>query len=240
MSRVHAAFYDEKTGCESWKQTREKQVNFFEDISAHFPMQNGYVTLKGSEPAFPKQGSQEWQNLLNYAKVGVVSRAEVTYGHRYEDRSCGTWMAEKCEGKKIDQIFCAAVNLSQGNSGVFNSRQKDGERKAQFALQVAYEGAYLSAIRNKSPHLFLTLIGGGVFGNSKEWISEAIINAHLKYTTTAASLDLQSVKVVLFRESDVSESFFELLKAFQVPFSFHKYTRGQKKLVEKFEPQQDF
>ena len=97
----------------------------------------------------------------------------------------------------------------------------------------------MSAIRNQNKTLYLTLIGGGVFGNQLETIYQSIIDAHQKYSTILSAQNLESVKIVLFRESDISPSLFELMKIYQIPFSFYKYFKGNKKLIEEFYPIQD-
>ena len=81
----------------------------------------------------------------------------------------------------IDQVFCAgmkysiayfffipniqpkllAMNIRQGGSGQTNSQSMYAIAKSEFVLDSAYQGTYLSAIRNNKKHMFLTLIGGG-------------------------------------------------------------------------------
>lgn len=62
------------------------------------------------------------------------------------------------------------------------------EPLARVALQAAYEGTLCAALnamhRHKgeggSDRVFLTLVGGGVFGNPMHWICDAMHNALLK------------------------------------------------------------
>lgn len=111
----------------------------------------------------------------------------------------------------IDQVFCAALNISQGQSG-YNNRGYDrtGELRS-FLLDVAYSGTYLAAIRNRRKKVFLTLIGGGAFGNDKEKIFEAIVKAHKKYTSLKSN-SIEEVVLVLFSEWDYCASFKETLQ----------------------------
>lgn len=52
------------------------------------------------------------------------------------------------------------MNIGQGMSGMYNKQARDSRAKCQFILDSDYEATYLSAIKHKREHLFLTLIGG--------------------------------------------------------------------------------
>ena len=52
---------------------------------------------------------------------------------------------------------------------------------AQLVLQAAYEATICAAIINQSNKLFLTLLGGGAFGNEDAWIIGAIERAVIRY-----------------------------------------------------------
>lgn len=52
--------------------------------------------------------------------------------------------------------------------------------RARFVLEAMYAGTYLSAIAHKRTSLFLTLVGGGAFGNDKRWIYETLFNIHAR------------------------------------------------------------
>ena len=53
------------------------------------------------------------------------------------------------------------------------------QSKTTVLLRAVYEGTYLAAIYEKTQHLVLTLVGGGVFGNPIEEIT-VIAGAHKK------------------------------------------------------------
>lgn len=80
---------------------------------------------------------------------------------------------------KIDQVFCASLNMHAG--GVNSMTKHDALSKMRFLLQGAYEGTYSAAVLRKSPELYLTCVGGGVFFNPLEDVACAIANAHYKY-----------------------------------------------------------
>lgn len=49
------------------KLMQKKKVNFLQNLSKHFPTQNGYVIYTGEEPKFPKKKTKKWKKLLaNY------------------------------------------------------------------------------------------------------------------------------------------------------------------------------
>jgi len=126
----------------------------------------------------------------------------------------------------VDQVFCAAVNISQGISGMKNMRQPNVEQKCQFILTSAYYGTYMSAILHRRKKLFLTLIGGGAFSNDLEWIYDTILRAHIKWTSNS-NCQLSRVYLVLFNSSDVRSSFLDDLEHTGVPFRFIKYEKGE-------------
>ena len=47
------------------------------------------------------------------------------------------------------------MNLQQGGTGARNKMLPDGEIKAQFLLDVAYHGSYLTSLNQKKTQLFL-------------------------------------------------------------------------------------
>jgi hypothetical protein len=80
----------------------------------------------------------------------------VTTGHR--DR--GGFDVVDDPKQVVDQVFCAAMNIGQGMSGMANKRAPFSQEKCQFILDCDYEATYLAAIKHKRKHLVLTLIGG--------------------------------------------------------------------------------
>jgi len=197
IARVHAGFFhpDEKDH-RVWWQTKDHQINFLDELPNYFTLKNGYVHLEEEEDDEPSQQAtirvgedfpdpdteySRYRELLKKAKIGVHRGVQVTYGHR------NGMDLEKVEDNKkeqvIDQVFCAALNISQGQSGYVNRRNKFADVKTRFCLDLAYEGTYLATTELKRKKLFLTLIGGGAFGNSRDVIHDAIIRAHQKYAT---------------------------------------------------------
>jgi len=201
IARVHAPFADRHTPVSEWSQTKTKQLNTLENMKEHFPVMNGYVTLTGDEPVFPESNSFEYLQLMWKSMICYHRRCQVTSGHRTQN------ILEKIEhnfSHTVDQILCAAININQGLNGAINQRAKDIENRCRFILELAYHSTYLSAIVNNRNHIFLTLVGGGAFGNNKEWIYDAILSAHRRWGIHASSLRL--VTLVLFKGSDLHKS----------------------------------
>lgn len=220
ITRVHAAFYDPTKPQGEWTQTATRQVNFLADLRKHFPTHNGYVVLTGREPSFPKVGSAKYDRLFGKVLVGYHHNVQVTTGHRHR----GFDVVDDPK-QVVDQVFCAALNIGQGMSGMTNKRVSHSQEKCQFILDSDYEATYLSAIKHKRKHLVLTLIGGGVFGNSKQGIYEAILKAHKKWANHPAS-QLEKVSIVLFSDRDFMTSFPSILKQQNVPFRWTNYVHG--------------
>jgi hypothetical protein len=145
---------------------------------------------------------------------------QVTTGHR----SRGFEVVHD-PAQVVDQVFCAAMNIGQGMSGAVNKRVPQSSEKCQFILDTDYEATYLSAIKHQRRHLFLTLIGGGVFGNSKRGIYEAILKAHQKWANHPSSR-LETVSIVLFSDRDFLSSFPGDLKQHSVPYRWTTYVHG--------------
>ena len=144
------------------------------------------------------------------ARVGVHSDVQVTSGLKGSD-------VEMCpsEHQVVHQVFTAAMDMSR----LRREMQEDPDvvGLARFLLRVAYRLTILAAIENADrtrnssragkDKLYLTLIGGGVFGNDPAWIYEAIQeNQHL-----IAESGL-SVVLVIYNRKRLSA---ELLSAFK-------------------------
>lgn len=94
---------------------------------------------------------------------------------------------------RVSQAYCSALPVAYGSQPT-----AQWESFARLILDATYEATVCAAIINASQggvgKLFLTLVGGGVFGNREEWIVEAMASAIRKYR--AYPLD---VFVVAFR-----------------------------------------
>ena len=94
---------------------------------------------------------------------------------------------------RVSQAYCSALPVAYSNhpAGLWESF-------ARLVLEASYEAAICSAILNRQStgnrRLFLTLLGGGAFGNQPEWILDALGRALRLY----ADWDLE-VAIVSYR-----------------------------------------
>ena len=118
----------------------------------------------------------------------------------------------------VTQIFTAALNMNDSPTSIEQETSNLIVEVAQLLLNAAYRGTLLAAFKSKMMmeskglfpdgrnKLFLTLIGGGVFGNMPNWILKAFkFNEHLMRDT---KLD---VTLVVFNEAQLSH---EMVKYF--------------------------
>lgn len=227
MTRVHCAFFDETKPFDSWRQTTQKQINFLDDISEHFPMQNGYVIQPENKVSDFPVDPESLENLLKKTKIGYHKDAQVTTGTRAE----GGQILINDPQQLVDQVFCAAMNCGQGYSGRINSRCLRAQERCKLILDSAYQGTYLAAIANGREHIVLTLIGGGVFGNPKSLIFSAILDAHLRWANVPAS-KLKKVSVVIYSDYDMYSSFPSILTQNKIPWQKASYVKGHRIVLE--------
>jgi hypothetical protein len=128
-------------------------------------MQNGYALasedgLKAISEHIGNLSSDELDELRGQLRIGLLSDAEVT-------EALGP------DRPLVSQAFCSALPISY--------TRVPAENWALFAklvLEAAYEAtlraAVLNAKRGSSNIVFLTLLGGGAFGNPPSWIYAAI------------------------------------------------------------------
>eukprot|EP00727_Mastigamoeba_balamuthi_P007682 m51a1_g3534 hypothetical protein (440) ;mRNA; r:956586-958078 len=196
IARVHAAFFTPDDGDtdgdkDEWRQTHSRQIEMLGLVKSYYTVINGYVVQTGAETPLPEDPAS-LEALARKIRVVLHSNVQVTF--RGGD---GELVLVPPPGHLIDQVFCAAVNVGQGASGAQNSHSPQRDGLVRLALQAAYEGTYLSAIVNRRRTLYLTLLGGGAFGNDIEDIFAAIRAAHRKWSGHPASC-LERVRVSLW------------------------------------------
>jgi len=197
IARVLAGLYGKEghSKSEDWSQTKTRQIEFLGDLKEYFPVINGYVILSHDTKKFPKDAN-EVEELRKKVKVGIQRDAQVTFGQRRDEK----YAVVPNDKTFVNQIFCAALNISQGTSGYYNYDidGQDGHVKTKFILDMDYEGTYLAALDTESPELYLTLIGGGAFGNNTDDIIDSIVKAHAKWGIENNTGTLEAVNIVFF------------------------------------------
>ena len=99
--------------------------------------------------------------LRGSLRIGLQWNTEVTLGNA---------------GHLVSQAYCSAMPVSYTE---FTEHER--EAFARLTLEAAYEATFCAALLNKGSNgcnkVFLTLLGGGAFGNRESWILDAIVRA---------------------------------------------------------------
>jgi hypothetical protein len=178
-------------------QTRHRQVDCLRDIGAAlgnrgnalWAMQNGYALCSESGLAaitrtLGAMADHERDALRDLLRVGLHWDVQVTGLGRTDLR--------------VSQAFCSALPVSY--TSVPSARW---QTFATLVLEGAYEAtlwaAVLNAHRAGSRVVFLTMLGGGAFGNDRAWIDAAMRRA----LRSVRTIDLD-VRIVSYRQPDAS------------------------------------
>jgi hypothetical protein len=170
-------------------QSEDNQIDCLFDLGAAlgnsqnrlWEMKNGYAlaTEYGLAEITEKLQSasmSEIDTLKDKLRIGLQWNTEVTLA------------ASK---HTVSQAFCSALPVAYSNhsAGLWSEF-------AQFILDATYEATFCAAVLNYSRtgnnSLFLTLIGGGAFGNRPEWISNAINRSLRRFKSVGLDVILVS------------------------------------------------
>ena len=173
-------------------QSARKQIDCLEDLGealgneegSLWEMRNGYCLasrsgLLGIAETLERTDEEGRERLKGKLLIGIQKDTEVTLpggGHR------------------VSQAYCSALPVGYSPHPPFL-----WEPFARLVLEAAYEATLHAALlnheRTRNPTLYLTLLGGGVFGNDTEWIVESMERAFLR----CWEFPLE-VKIVSFRK----------------------------------------
>merc|ERR1712008_30505 len=145
-----------------------------------FQVQGGY-TLAGSRQlarlgdAFSRLNSMD--EARSHIRVGVHRDVQVT------SRRWGRDQMRNPE-HTVTQVYASACSVAYN----CHSSSSDWESLAKLVLEAAYEATLWAALLNAQRHgtpgsrrVFLTALGGGVFGNKMEWIAAAMERAFSRF-----------------------------------------------------------
>lgn len=157
-------------------QTREHQIDTLAGLRSALPggeritMRNGYAladtdTLQTIKSALDSASTAELDDLRSRLRIGLHWDVEVTASGAQPDQC-------------VSQAYCSALPVSYNR----NSDPELWQPFARLVLEAAYEATLLAGVINASrpdgsKSLYLTLLGGGAFGNQREWILDAIRRA---------------------------------------------------------------
>lgn len=158
-------------------QTADRQIDTLADLRLALPgaegirMVNGYALI--DEPALStmaqhlaRADEDQLNHLRGLLRIGVHEDVLVTVPHA-------------ADGQTVTQAYCSAMPVSYNHR---TARQPHLWRAlASLVLDAAYEAtlhaALINAVRTGNPHVYLTFLGGGAFGNDRGWILSAIRRA---------------------------------------------------------------
>jgi hypothetical protein len=177
-------------------QTATKQVDCLAEIGRMlgnvenrlWNMKNGYALptaagLVEIDSKLKSMSTEERDQLAAELKIGLQWNSQVTLNG--------------CE-HRVTQAYCSALPVAYSRLPL-----RHWESFARLILDAAYEATFAAAILNQSggfsDQLYLTLLGGGAFGNEPTWILDAIRRAIRLYGAAALK-----VKIVSFRQSNPS------------------------------------
>ena len=170
-------------------QTATKQIDCLHELGTalehdkyrHWEMKNGYALasrtgLEHVSRLIRRRSEKEHEWLKGKLRVGVQWDSEVTIS---KNRN------------RITQVYCSALPVS------YSSIEKKLWRDfAKMILDATYEATFLVALKNvertANNKLFLTLIGGGAFGNDNDWIFDALAKSIRKFSKTPLDVNIVS------------------------------------------------
>lgn len=185
-------------------QTSDNQIDCLKEIGTklqndkhnYWVMKNGYALatregLNNINKHIRNLSEQDYEDLKANLKIGVQWNSEVTISQN---------------SNFITQVYCSALPVAYSNI------EKELWRDfAKLILEATYEATLFIGLKHyektKNNKVFLTLVGGGAFGNDREWIFDAIKKSIKKFSNTP--LD---VKIVSYGASN--SSIQEFIKSF--------------------------
>lgn len=180
---------------ETFGQSTDNQINCLIDVMTQIEkitdekivtVKNGYTfsseeKLEKLNRILSSMTPADISCLMDNLRIGTQFNISVTLG---KDRN----PLPPNQLQIVSQAFCSAISIAYDKCST-----KSWEPFARAVLDASYEATFLAAIVNKnnggSNKVVLTLVGGGVFGNSYEWIAESIYKAYFK--TRAHGLDVE-------------------------------------------------
>jgi hypothetical protein len=174
-------------------QSNNNQIDCLEDIGLElnndgdrlWKMSNGYALVNDEESLsditkqIESKSKEEYEHLKSKLKIGIQWDTEVTIS----------------ESKHlVSQAFCSALPIAY-----HTHLPRIIDNWTEFAclvLEASYEATFHSALINYentgNNKVFLTLLGGGVFGNKHEWIFDAIRKSIQLFSNTPLDIRIVS------------------------------------------------
>lgn len=159
-------------------QTRDRQLDTLDGLAAtlgapgeYWRIVNGYTQSDEGRLArlAATLARHDREALLGAVKIGLHTDVGVDFSTRF---------VEPPEPSRVSQAFCSAISCGYTDVGLDHWAPL-----ATLVLDAAYEATLLAALlaterpgaaRVGPRKVWLTFLGGGVFGNRNEWIGRAI------------------------------------------------------------------
>jgi hypothetical protein len=144
-------------------------------------MQNGYALASESglltiNKKIANFTEAEREKLKEQLKIGIQWNTEVT---------------QSTTKHKVSQIYCSALPVAYSRIA-----PSYWEPFARIILEAGYEASLYAAVLNLKNHhsnkVFLTLVGGGAFGNETHWILESLQKALRKFRNVPLDVNIVS------------------------------------------------
>ncbi len=175
-------------------QTEHNQIDCLELIAKElnnevlnlWTMKNGYALLNQNgllsiNKTIKNFTSEERENLKEKLKTGIQWNTEVTLSKTRH---------------KVSQIYCSALPVAYSQIDSYY-----WEPFARLILEALYESTLYTGVlnmeKNNSNTIYLTLVGGGAFGNEEDWILESLEKVLLKFKNVPLN-----IKIVSHRKSN--------------------------------------
>ncbi|MEE6161439.1 MULTISPECIES: hypothetical protein [Cylindrospermopsis] len=159
-------------------QTAENQIDCLADLGEKlgnldnrlWVMQNGYALvseygLMEINSIINSSNEVELDELRNLLRIGIQWHTEVTIGP---------------SNHSVTQVYCSALPVSYSPHP-----PEKWATFARFILEASYEAVLCAGLLNAKEtgnnKIYLTLLGGGAFGNKMEWIIQAIRRSLVLY-----------------------------------------------------------
>lgn len=175
-------------------QTSEQQINCLELIGQElnndelnlWQMRNGYAMVNQNglltiNKIIASLNSTERESLKGKLKIGIQWNTEVT---------------KSITKHRVTQVYCSALPVAYNHMESIY-----WENFARVVLEATYEATLYTALINyektNSKRVYLTLVGGGAFGNEEYWIIESLQQAIRRFKNTPLE-----IKVVSYGQSN--------------------------------------
>ena len=186
---IYRNYFVEVAGEGQVGQTRTRQLDMLADVgnalgnidAKLWRMQNGYMLpshagLQAIDSNLSQCSEGQLDELRALLRIGVQANTQVTLPN--------------CQ-HRVTQAYCSALPVAYSDLG-----SQLWARFATLVLEAAYEAtmaaAVLNAAKTGNSTVFLTLLGGGAFGNRTEWIITAIRRALHLYQYAALEVQIVS------------------------------------------------